>query len=723
MRRPKLLRLCAPGLVAAAGWLGAACGPIWAADQPASPERLLPLTEQVPGGLLAENLESLGPKWQAWSEQTADLIEQLFERSPDDASQRTTLAALRVKLHTINTALEDPRYAQIQAQLADLKGKLSRRLDVYDGLRALLESPIEPSADGGAGALHELGAAVSDLESSLIVMPNGASWLPFVHAEELEEVAGRPNLTDADRKLLTAVLALLNDTSSLAAEQQTFLKQPMFRRLASAIEQALMTGPGAAPADLQARVKSLAGELLSALEEYEATGSRSAASRVRAAQQELQRLGGKHAQALTEALRIHYFNFNIHLLATETFMRKFFSDERSESGGVSEYVKDVYVSGCQWTNTKVGVDLKPSDNGAKFVLTLDGDVRSQTTGEVSVATVYTNGTARFHAEKDVVFDGTTFLLCPSRIGVNASNCTYDAETCLEWMPVARNFARKIALQQAADRKPESDAYARNKISREVRTRFDQETGDQFRDAEKKLNDELYSAMNELQWRPELVSFTSTEEELIIRERLMRDGELAGGRPPLTVVPRTGLLVQLHQSLISNGADRMQFAGLRLTQAEVDQRIEERLDKLFKNRVKEHKRSTSDDKTRLIFDTVDPITLQFEDGAVIMSLRAGLERPGEEDIPTQIISVPLKPTIEGDQIVLIRGAVGVKPVERPRNIGEQITRANIMRAKIEQGIPERQSRDAKTELKQNNKVIPVQIRSITVEDGWLNLDLE
>ena len=51
-------------------------------------------------------------------------------------------------------------------------------------------------------------------------------------------------------------------------------------------------------------------------------------------------------------------------------------------------------------------------------------------------------------------------------------------------------------------------------------------------------------------------------------------------------------------------------------------------------------------TKLIFDTVDPISFQIEDGDIVLQLRAGLERPGEEDIPTQIISVPLKLTIEG-----------------------------------------------------------------------------
>ncbi len=128
-------------------------------------------------------------------------------------------------------------------------------------------------------------------------------------------------------------------------------------------------------------------------------------------------------------------------------------------------------------------------------------------------------------------------------------------------------------------------------------------------------------------------------------------------------------------------------------------------------------------TRLIFDTVDPISFRFEDGQIIMSLRAGLERPGEEEIPTQIISVPLRLTVEGDQVVMTRGPVGVKPVERPRNVGESIARAQIMRSKIEQDIPARREQDGKKEITQQGKTITVQVSSIAAEDGWLTLTVE
>ena len=131
---------------------------------------------------------------------------------------------------------------------------------------------------------------------------------------------------------------------------------------------------------------------------------------------------------------------------------------------MSEYVEEVYISGCQWTNTTVGVDLKPCDTAAKFTLTIDGNNRSKTTGEVHSATVYNTGVARFRVEGHPVRRREVPPV-PVALGVNASNCTYDAETCLSWVPIAGNIARNFALDQAAERKPESDAYAQEDLAR------------------------------------------------------------------------------------------------------------------------------------------------------------------------------------------------------------------------------------------------------------------
>ncbi|MFV0444014.1 MAG: hypothetical protein ACK5Q5_10630 [Planctomycetaceae bacterium] len=735
MLRTRLLRAASAGLLSIAALSQQAYA--WD-DGAAKPERLLPLTDRIPDGLDAEDLDVLGPSWATWSQETADIISDLYENALDDQSQSDALSKLQARRETIKSALSDPAYGPIHPYLLDLRGKLERRIEVYNALRTALSGPVGDQPQ--ANPFGEYQAALNEVDSSLLVMPQGQAWIPYINSPDLNQIVDRGHLIADDVPLLTKAQQRLADVSSLTPEQQQFLQQPMFRRLAAAIDASLASLQQPEQKMERGPIFGAAETFLKALEDYEASGSRDAAARMRDSLHQIESLAGGNAAALRTAMGEHYWNYNLHLAVGETFMQTFFSDQRSESGGVSEYVQDVYVSGCQWTNTRVNVDLKPCDTAAKFTLTIDGDNRSRTTGEVCSATVYNSGTARFRAEKDIVFDGLKFSLCPSRIGVNASNCTYDAETCLSWVPIAGNLARNFALEKAAERKPESDAYTRQKISREVRSRFDRETSKQFSEAEQKIQTDLYRPLDEINLRPEAMALSSSETHLSVRERLMEEGELGAGRPPEYPIPLNGLLVQLHQSLLSNGSDRMEFAGQRLTQKEVDEKIKSKLDRIMKDRpvpeaktppadeteVERQKRldkEARDAKTKLVFDTIDPISFQFEDGAIIMSLRAGLEREGEESIPTQIISVPLKLSVEGDKVVMTRGNVGVKPAERPRNLGEQIARARIMIQKIEEGIPERREQDASKEIKQQGKSVTVQVRSIISEDGWLTLNIE
>lgn len=749
MRRYRILRCCGSGLLALSVSLGGVCGSVWGDDVPAlravsddAPQLqavppLLPLADRVPVGLDIESLDNLGENWRPWVEETAGLIADLYENAESDADQVRAIEELRRKLGTMHAALGDPRYAKIHPQLRDLQGKLTRRLELFLALREVLGGPAPPPESVASTAIQDLRTALAELESTLIVIPQGAAWFPYLMTDELDLLVGRGAITDADRTLLETARQRLVAPQGLEPAQAEFLRQPMFQRLAAALGRALSSAGGDYAPGLANPLAEVAAQLVAAQEEYEQSGSRQAAAEILAALETLKGLGGG-APRLVDVVQRHYMGHNLQLVVTESFMQPLFSDYRRESGGVAECILEAWVTGCQWTNTKVSVDVRPSSHGARFVLMLDGDVYSSTQGEVPNATVYTKGTARFHAEKEIIFDGECFQLCPSRIGVNARNCSYDADTCLNWMPIASRVARNYALDQAEEKRPESEAYARWKISREVRTRFDRETRQQFSDAERKLQSDLYGPLGELQLKPELIQLSSSDVDLTVRERLMGGGQLSGGLPPQAMVPPKGLLVQIHQSLLNNGVDRMGIAGERLTRTELDERIQSRLDKVFKNRKKKadhvppepglgeppaEAAPSVDDNTKLIFDTVDPISFRFEDGAMVMSLRAGLERPGEEDIPTQIISVPLLMSIEGDQVVLTRGTVGVKPVERPRNLGEQITRAQIMRKRVEDGIPERQTREATSELKQQGKVIPVRLTQIGTDDGWMTLTVE
>ncbi len=67
------------------------------------------------------------------------------------------------------------------------------------------------------------------------------------------------------------------------------------------------------------------------------------------------------------------------------------------------------------------------------------------------------------------------------------------------------------------------------------------------------------------------------------------------------------------------------------------------------------------------------------------LRAGIKQEGKEDIPTQSITVPLRLTVKGNQVLVDRGTVQVAPATANADRATQVVRAGVMRKKLESVI--------------------------------------
>jgi hypothetical protein len=85
---------------------------------------------------------------------------------------------------------------------------------------------------------------------------------------------------------------------------------------------------------------------------------------------------------------------------------------------------------------------------------------------------------------------------------------------------------------------------------------------------------------------------------------------------------------------------------------------------------------------LVFDKDDPIRFTIENGEVSLVLRAGIKQEGKEDIPTQSITVPLRLSVKGNQIIVDRGTVQVAPATAGADRAQQVVRAGVMRKKLE-----------------------------------------
>jgi hypothetical protein len=125
---------------------------------------------------------------------------------------------------------------------------------------------------------------------------------------------------------------------------------------------------------------------------------------------------------------------------------------------------------------------------------------------------------------------------------------------------------------------------------------------------------------------------------------------------------------------------------------------------------------------LIFAQNDPIRFQVSDGALNITLRAGLKQEGKEEIPTQIITIPLRFSVDVKNVVIEPGSVSVSAVEKAESAAQQGVRAGVIKKKIEAAFPRREI-DRVALIERDQTKAKVAVTRIKALDGWLSITFE
>ena len=684
------------------------------------------IPSKAPAGLQSKDFELLDGRWTDWGNSTIELVEKFYsDDALDIPAQRDLLAQLNSKAGVMQTALNDPAYAQLHGPLADLHGRLVRRIEFGSAILDVLESdPAVAQRILIRNSYSQLKTAISLVRSDLSSIPGGNLWVPYLDLDAVENAASSNDTSPAASELFTKVVAKLTPAPEWTEAQKEFLARSSLARLSTAIDSTSKTIPQPDIVDPRARVRELAGVFLTALDEYESNGSTAGATNARVAFAELRNIAPDGGAKLAELMRSHYYNYNLRIIASEGLLRRVMNDNRNESSWINQCIMGARINGSQCTNTSIQVDLRPNGDRASIALTVDGTVQSRTTGFTDQATVFANGNHHFHAEKGLSYDGHSFTSTPASVGVRANNRIYAAQSNFSGFPILGRIADGIALDVAQGKAGQANAYTANQIRNEAGPRLDSEAQSKFDKANLELETRVWGPLREQGMYPDTMHWSSSDSDALVRTRLMDIDELGGANPaPNITLPADGVLIQVHESLMSNGADRFEFAGRTLKESEVRKILEERLSKLLGRSV-----DIADpvvaageqpvDNT-LMFDTVDPIRFQIDGGQVKFIMRAGLKPQKGDEIPTQIITVPLSFRVVGNQILMERGNVGVKPIAPVGNPGLQITRGGVMRQNIQRAFTNK-SLKGEFEREIQGKIVHLSIIAIDARDGWLSV---
>jgi hypothetical protein len=689
------------------------------------------LPEFVPIGLLEDDFFTLGDSWASWSTAAAAEVAALYEQEDlDVAGQRAALEKLNKRIRTMEKALGNKAYAPIYEPLASINGRLSRRVSVATAVLDTLEMNPEAAHQAkvdAAGA--EVTESVESLGKYLSKIKNGDAWLKYIRAEELRSAVESAESSE----VVSAVFTRLADSDKMENDaQRKFVQRPQFLSVKQTLGEYLELASAESPAkNDQSELRGALAKLVSSLEAYEETRSLTAATAARDAYGDVRNLAADGGDHIADVLAGHYFNYNLRVVATETFLNKVAGYKHTDSGVVDDVVLGAKVDGHQTTTGTVAIDLKPNNQLIEFAMTFSGVTQTNTQGVTDQATIFTSGYHTFGAQKTIHFDGDRFKTFPATMWVNANNTTTGARTGISGLPLFGSIADSYAVSVARDKKAQSEGIAAGKLRNRLIPEFNQEIDAEFNKSTKLMEEQVIPRLKENGLFPSARTYRSTGDAMWIGTRQMDDDNLGGDSPSFSTRVPGSAAIHLHETLLNNSLDKLPLAGGSFTEKELGEQIEMALKTLLGDDFKllGGKKEGDDsaepkkvDNTRFIFPDQDAIRIKAQDGELTLVLRMGLQPEGDDLIPTQEITVPLMFSIEGTDIVIEAGAVGVAAVEAVSPL-KQIPRAGIVKAKIQKALPTRRVDRMITLKRKSGGPVDLAITEIRPNAGWLTITIK
>lgn len=683
----------------------------------------------APPELAAEEFAKLNGNWADWSKTTAESVADFYAKleSADAAGQRTALKSLQAKLDVMQRAIDDPRYRSLLEPLTLMHARLSQRVDFAEAALDTLETdPQKVRASKLTEQAKGVTTAITELQTYLNSIPNGKLWLPYVRAEAVQK-----SLT-ADAANEGSITAVREAKDRIAgreglsdAVQKEFLSRPAFLHYEASLDQYLTAVAWQPPAPNEPELRTQLKALLDSADNYAASRATEDAVKARAAFAAITKVAADGGDRLSNVLQRYVFNYNVRVIASEEFLNRLLADARTENGRVVDNVLGANVSGNQTTSTRVGVDLLPSGRTARFDLTLNGNIVSNTVGVTSEASVYTQGNHQFLARKEINFDGVKFVTSPASITVNPHNTTTGINVNVGGL--FSGIAQNIANQEVEARRGAAEAIAAQRIRENVLPKFNAEVDKNFAEAGGKLEAEVFSGLKATGLYPDSYLYSTTDTTLKLNTRLMAPTELGADLPATPAVAERGATLLMHETAVNNAIDRMELAGQTLTEPQLREKMEKFLTKALNKPVKleappKPAGDAADEDSgpsTIMFAAADPIRVQFENGELTLVIRAGFKQEGKDDIPTREISVPITFEVKDNKIIVSRGNVSVAAADGE---GGGIAINGVVRKKIQSALPDREV-DGKVELKGPKSTVVTNVSAIKLTDGWVHISVK
>ncbi|NLF08931.1 MAG: hypothetical protein GX594_13265 [Pirellulaceae bacterium] len=577
---------------------------------------------------------------------------------------------------------------------------IKRRIDIWECV-IRLDSPDLNKTIPIVLDAKKLAQSLNAIASITDGSAEGDAWRDYLMIGPLKEglaATPAPNVEQL-RKIAGGLLWKLSQSRLTADQYQFIISEPV--------------------AELRHELKHWAAEpisfadLLRDLERYEQTGLPSDARRLAMDCQSLAVSPMKSHRDLGDVIDLHYRNANFRLAVTEELINGLIPRQNVEYAAVRDTILDRPTHGKSLMATEAAVRMQPNPERISMVLVVAGEIQSVTTTDAGLAKFHNNSKAYYIVRKPLEVDLGGISLWPSEVKVYNESRLQGVETPIAGIPVIGRMVEGVARSQHDQHKPAANREVRRKVASKARERIDAEVHKQFSGVVDRFNQRVFDPLNSLTLDPQLIEAETTDQRFTMRVRLAGPDQL-GSHTPRPQAPSDSLAsVQLHQTVLNNGIQRLELAGRTFTLDELADHVAARLN------CPPPWETNPDNKDVLItFAEENPVVVRCDDGRIEMTL--SIRRLGKSPRSWSHFQIRAYycPQIDGCSALLARDGV-IQLIGTRLTIGSQIALRGVFSSVLSKDKPIILVNDPTIE---REKLEGAEVSQFVIDDGWIGISL-
>ena len=434
-------------------------------------------------------------------------------------------------------------YAQEDAPSERILPGLDRLIQLCDPEAEPIADPTEEEWDERRTILRRAAERLNDTLNRGDNPRNAARWREYVYLDDLAEQLDVPRATDEEAA--DEEFALLQRSYVRLASGEDGLHWQSFRNLRDALRQYMTTTRYVeSPEGVQRQYTGLMESLPEAIREYEDKPTTEQATRISLALRWLEDVG--RGQTLRDAVLERYARPNLYLdVSSQLIADALYQTREDDPTDLSDVILGTRITGKGLTDFEMRAATASSVEGAEIGLLFQAEITGPTVGRNGPATIYSDTFTTIDGRLPFWIDSDEIRI--GRVRADAKTTADITAICVDGRKLMERIVNKRVGTQKAESLQVGASHAEQRFARQVMD----ETSAMLTPLNELYSEEIREPLEYNNLFPELLNWTSTEEDIRLVGRKATGVEFGAESDPPEITGSPDVAIRVHESMINN----------------------------------------------------------------------------------------------------------------------------------------------------------------------------